>query len=98
MHLECSYVLQIKRVRRAAKEAAELGDCMHIRSLSRRRKIADRHVLDHAASQRAHLGHRGLPFQGWGESTQTLADRTPPDSPLPYNTPARVSGLVQSAI
>jgi hypothetical protein len=28
--------------------------------LSRRRKIADRHVLDHAAAQRAHLGHLGL--------------------------------------
>jgi hypothetical protein len=23
-------------------------------------QIADRHVLDHAAAQRAHLGHRGL--------------------------------------
>ncbi len=35
---------------------------------------ADRHVLDHAAAQRAHLGHRGPPVQGWGESTQILAD------------------------
>src|SRR5690348_16126147 len=95
MHLECSYVLQIKLVRRAAKEAAELGDCMHIRPLSRRRKIADRHVLDHA-SQRAYLGHRGgLPFQGWGEAPkpwQTERPRT-----LRYRrTNLHGSGLVQS--
>jgi hypothetical protein len=34
--------------------------------LRRWRQIANRHVLDHAAAQRAHLGHRGLLSQGLG--------------------------------
>ena len=68
MNLKGPDVLQTKLVRRAAEEAAELGNRMHIRSLGRRRQIADCHILDHAPTQRAHLGHRGLPFQGWGEA------------------------------
>jgi hypothetical protein len=40
--------LQTKPVRRAAKVAAELGDGVNVRSLCRRRQIADRHVFDHA--------------------------------------------------
>jgi hypothetical protein len=64
MNLEGSHVLQIELVRRAAEKAAELGNRMHIRSLGRWRQIADRHVLDHAAAQRAHLGHQRLLFQG----------------------------------
>jgi hypothetical protein len=77
MHLERSHVLQIKLVRRAAKESAELGDGMYIRSLSRRRQIAHRHVLDHAATQRAHLSHRGLPFQGWGQAPKPWQTKRP---------------------
>jgi excisionase family DNA binding protein len=58
MNLEGPDVLQIELVRRAAKEAAQLGNGMHIRTLCRRRQIADCHVLDHATTQRPHLGHR----------------------------------------
>ena len=39
-------------------EVAELRYCVEIRSLRRRRQIADRHVLDHAAAERADLSHR----------------------------------------
>src|SRR4051794_24736357 len=66
MNLERTDFLQAKSLRRAAEEPAELGNRVHIRSLRRRRQIADRHVLDHAAAQGAHLGHRGSPVQGWG--------------------------------
>jgi hypothetical protein len=53
MNLESADVFKIEPVGRAAEEAAELGDGVHLRSLSRRRQITDRHVLDHAAAQRA---------------------------------------------
>jgi len=61
MDLEGTHIFQVQSVRRAAKIAAELGDGMKVRSLRRRRQIADGHVLDHTAAQRAHLGHRGAP-------------------------------------
>src|SRR5260221_3463958 len=60
MDLEGPDILQTKAIRRASEITAELGDGMNVGSLRRRRQIADRHVLDHAAAQRAHLGHRGL--------------------------------------
>jgi putative transposase len=41
---------------------------MNVGSLRRRREIADRHVLDHAAAQRAGLGHRKAPV--WNGSQQ----------------------------
>src|SRR5437870_5771817 len=39
---------------------AELGDCIEVGLLRRRRQIADHHVVDHAPAQRADLGHRKL--------------------------------------
>ena len=59
--LERPHVLQAEPVRRPAEEAAELRDRVNVGSLSRRRQIADRHVLDHAAAQRAQIGHRKPP-------------------------------------
>src|SRR6266496_6156668 len=38
---------------------AELHYAADIGSLCRRREIADGHVLDHTATERAHLGHLG---------------------------------------
>ena len=87
MNLKGPDVLQIKLVRRTAKEAAKLGDGMHIRSLGRRRQIADRHVLDHAPTQRAHLGHRGLPFQGWGEAPKPWQTERPEHSATAHRFP-----------
>jgi hypothetical protein len=66
MNLESPHVLQTEFVGRATEEAAELGNGMHIRSLGCRRQIADRHVLNHAAAQRTHLGHRGISVPGLG--------------------------------
>jgi hypothetical protein len=59
MQLECAHVLEAKLVGRAAKESTELRDRMHVGSLRRRRQVADRHVLDHPAAERAHIGHLG---------------------------------------
>ena len=77
VHLKGTHVLQVKPLRRAFEELAELGNRIDIRSLRCRREIADRHVLDHAAAQWADLGHRRL-LPGLGCSTQTLADRLIP--------------------
>ncbi len=60
MDLKGADVLQAKPVRRATKVPAELADRVQIGSLRRRRQIADGHVLGHATTQRADLGHRGL--------------------------------------
>lgn len=54
-------LLQTKKLRRAVEEAAEPGDRGYAESLGRRRQIADRHVLDHAAVKWAYLGRGGLP-------------------------------------
>jgi hypothetical protein len=71
MNLKGAHILQAKAIRRAAKISAELRNGVDVGSLCRRRQIADRHVLDHATTQRAHLGHMG--------STPTiLSDRRPP--------------------
>src|SRR6516164_6934079 len=42
------------------RTADEPADGVEVGSLRRRRQIADRHVLDHAPTERAHLGHRGI--------------------------------------
>jgi hypothetical protein len=43
--------------RRRSLSAGYLQNRVDVGSLRRRREIADGHVLDHAAPQRAHLGH-----------------------------------------
>src|SRR4051812_9205655 len=60
MDLICPDVLKIEALGRLAEETAELGNRVEVGSLGRRRQIADRHVLDHPAAQRADLGHLGF--------------------------------------
>src|SRR5712692_1604154 len=91
MDLEGSNILQTKAIRRASAITAELGDGMNVGSLRRRRQIADRHVLDHAAAQRAHLGHRGLLSEGWASTPTILSDGKPSSIPSPHS---RDSGFV----
>src|ERR1700736_267535 len=71
MHLECANVLQLQFVRRPPEIAAELRNRADIGSLRRWREIADGHVLDHTATQRAHLGHLKPSFQEVGCNTQS---------------------------
>jgi len=94
MDLEGTDIFQTQPVRRAAKIAAELGDGMKVRSLRRRRQIADGHVLDHTAAQRAHLGHRGAPVSRIGlQQPQSSQTGALPSIRLPHS---RASGFVQS--
>src|SRR6266480_5465276 len=73
---------------------AELHYAADIGSLCRRREIADGHVLDHTATESAHLGHLGTSCpKGWAVDTLILADRRRPSRPLSF---CRDSGFVQS--
>src|SRR6266536_3971727 len=79
MHLEGADLLRAKTVRGPTEISAELRDCMDVRLLRRRRQIADRHVLDHAAAKRADLSHRKTScLKGWvaknPRSSQTGGD------------------------
>src|SRR5512136_1471382 len=71
MHLEGANVLQLQFVGGAPEIAAELRNRMDVGSLRRWREIADRHVLDHAATQRAHLGHLKASCPRGGCNTQS---------------------------
>jgi hypothetical protein len=59
-----------------------------------RRQIADRHVLDHATAQRAHLGHLSSPILKVALQ-QPQSFKTEASSANP-RTKCRVSGFVQS--
>src|SRR5262249_62151900 len=58
MNLKRVHIFQAKTIRGAPKMPTELRYCIEVRLLRRRRQIADRHVLDHAAAKRADLSHR----------------------------------------
>ena len=60
MHLVGADVFQPEPIRRMPEMPAELRNRVDVRLLGRRRQIADRHILDHPATQRAHLGHLKL--------------------------------------
>jgi hypothetical protein len=84
VHLVGANLRQAQPIRRPLKMLAELGYRMHVTSLRRRRQISDLHVLNHAATQRAHLGHLGnLLSQDWASTTTILSDGRPP-RPTPY--------------
>jgi hypothetical protein len=53
LHLIGAHGFHIQPIGRAAKILTELRHRVDVRSLRRRRQIADRHVLDHAAAKRA---------------------------------------------
>src|SRR6266536_5931046 len=94
MHLEGADLLRAKTVRGLTEISAELRDCMDVRLLRRRRQIADRHVLDHAAAKGADLSHRETScLKGWALTPTILSDRRQPPRPSNY---CRDSGFVQS--
>src|SRR6266496_421052 len=96
MHLEGADLLRAKTVRGPTEISAELRDCMDVRLLRRRRQIADRHVLDHAAAKRADLSHRETScLKGWALTPTILSDRRQPPRPSNY---CRDSGFVQSCV
>src|SRR5258705_9801314 len=98
MNLEGMDIFQAETIRGATKIPAELRYSVEVRLLRRRRQIADRHVLDHAAAKRADLSHRktsclseGLGFEN-PQSSQTGGDLLRP------LLNCRVSGFVQSIL
>src|SRR5438552_4713602 len=71
MNLEGVDIFQAEMIWGSTKIPAELRDGVQIRLLRRRRQIADRHVLDHAAAKRADLSHRKTScLKGWARKTQ----------------------------
>ena len=76
--LKGPYVLQVQTVRRTTEIAAELRNRVQVGSLRRRRQIADCHVLGHAATQRAQLGHRGIScLVRWLSTNAIITGRRP---------------------
>ncbi|MGZ2386074.1 hypothetical protein ACVIDN_007498 [Rhizobium brockwellii] len=90
---ERAQVFQSKAVWRTPEIARELGHRMQIRSLRCWRKIADRHVIDHAPAQRAYLCHRHLLFKGWAKTAQSFKSEAHHAIP---RSKCRDSGFVQS--
>src|SRR5207247_1889895 len=82
MNLEGVDIFQAETIRRAAKIPAELRYGVEVRLLRRRRQIADRHVLDHAAAKRADLIHRKTScLKGGLRKPTILSDRRRPLRP-----------------
>src|SRR6516165_3663531 len=70
MNLKRMDIFQAKTIRGATKIPTELRYGIEVRLLRRWRQIADRHVLDHAAAQRADLSHRKTScLKGWAAKT-----------------------------
>src|SRR6266446_4930802 len=70
MKLKRVDIFQAKTIRGATKIPTELRYRIEVRLLRRRRQIADRHVLDHAAAKRADLSHRKTScLKGWASKT-----------------------------
>src|SRR5215472_3887382 len=79
MKLKRVDIFQAETIRGATKIPTELRYRIEVRLLRRRRQIADRHVLDHAAAKRADLSHRKTScLKGWASknprSSQTGGD------------------------
>src|SRR5216684_472752 len=103
------YVLRLGRGRRAFKERGEVLDPLHVVMLGLRCELADRHVFDHAPTQRADglLGHGDAPVLSEVDETPRSQDRTLPSatyelrsrrhrSTLPRERFSRVLGMLSS--
>src|SRR5262249_15086917 len=90
MNLKRVDIFQAKTIRGAPKMPTELRYCIEVRLLRRRRQIADRHVLDHAAAKRADLSHRKTSCLkgGAAKNPRTPPTREPTPAP-PLNPPPR---------
>ena len=63
-------------VGRPVEMAGEFGNGVHVTTLCHRREVADLHVLDHAAAQRAQVSHGQPPVSGWGFNSPILSGRS----------------------
>src|SRR5262249_10712520 len=95
MKLKRVDIFQAKTIRGATKIPTELRYRIEVRLLRRRRQIADRHVLDHAAAKRADLSHRKTScLKGWARKTQDpFRQRDTP--PAPYQPRKRLRSILK---
>src|SRR6266403_1173450 len=102
MKLKRVDIFQAKTIRGATKIPTELRYRIEVRLLRRRRQIADRHVLDHAAAKRADLSHRKTScLKGWAAKThdplrQEAMTATAPQLPRQRLRSIDVAGLCSS--
>src|SRR6266849_4963129 len=91
------YVIRLARVRRAAEERGELLDPLHVVMLGFPCKLADRHVFDHAPTQRTDslLGHGDAPVLS-EVANPSSQDRTP--RPAMALAPSLCSATTASAL
>src|SRR5262252_9324089 len=101
MQLKAAYIFRFGRIGRTLEVTCEVLDPLHIVMLGLRRELADRHVFDHAPTQRAYrlFGHGDAPVLS--EGCQPLISRQ--DAPIRHPVscaraglaaPYRASGLV----
>ena len=82
MQSKAAHVLRRGRVGRAAKEGGQVLDPLHVVMLGLRCELADRHVFDHAPTQRADslLGHGDASVLSEVVKTPRSQDRTLPSA------------------
>src|SRR5271167_1681994 len=94
------YVIRLGRVRRAAEERGELLDPLHVVMLGLPCELADRHVFDHAPTQRTDslLGHGDAPVLSEVFKTPHLKTGRPgPLWPWPRNFAQKIPRAHYSA-
>src|SRR5215469_14240651 len=101
MQLKAAYIFRFGCIGGSLEVARELLDPSHIVMLGLLRELADRHVLDHAPTQRADslLGHGAAPVLSKVVNPSSQ-DRTHPSATLTSRdrerpSTYRASGLVQ---
>src|SRR3984893_8702418 len=83
MKLIAAHVFEARGIGRAAEESGEVLDPLHVVMLGLRRELADRHVFDHAPTQRADglFGHGDAPV------LMEVANPSSQDRTFPFATP-----------
>ncbi len=77
MNLVGADLLHSKLIRGLIEKATELRDRIDVGLLSCWREIANRHVVEHAPTQRGRLSHHGIScLDDWGLDTAILSDRS----------------------
>src|ERR1700730_2242580 len=101
MQPKAAHVLRLGRVGRSSEERREVLDPLHVVMLGFGCELADRHVFDHAPTQRADglLGHGDAPVLSEVVEPPRSQDRTPRPAMLLATpvvaAPYRASGLVR---
>src|SRR6478735_10187657 len=84
MKLIAAHIFEARGIGRAAEESGEVLDPLHVVMLGLRRKLADRHVFDHALPQRAYglIGHGGCSCLDEGCEPLISRQDAPPRYPI----------------